>query len=172
MAKRKDEFVPHSGDPVTLENVPVIYKNFSGQKGQYNEEGEKSFNIIIEDSDMAAAMLSDGFNLKPFLDEDDVVTAYHLHVKINYKSRRPPRIYRIADESSRPPLLLDERTVKMLDSVDIIQADITLGTWVWREEPLPNISAYCNVMYALIQEDPLDAKYAPLFESEMYEELE
>jgi hypothetical protein len=163
-----DEFKPHSGPDVTLENVGIIYKNFMGEKGMYNEEGERSFNIVINDPNMAEDMLNDGLNLKPFLDEDDNVTGHHMKVKINYKGR-PPRIYRVTDGGLRQ-VPLDVRTVGSLDSVTIEKADITLGTWVWRPSPLPNISVYCNVMYVHVIEDPLDTKYQSLLEGSHFDD--
>lgn len=158
---KKEDFKPHAGPAVTLENVGVVYKNFTGQKGMYNEEGERSFNIVIDDLQIAEQMLADGFNLKPFLDEDENVTGHHMNVKLNYKSRRPPRVYRVTDEG-RNQLLLNAQTIGMLDSVTINMADLTLGTWYWRESDLPNVTVYCNVMYAHVEEDPLDAKYSDL----------
>lgn len=166
----KNEFKAYSGPQVTLENVPIVYKNFLGEKGQYNEQGERSFNIIIEDPEIADKMLADGFNLKPWLDEDGNVSAHHFQVKVNYdKSKRPPRIYRVTQEGRRQQFL-DAQTVGMLDSVTVTSVDITLGTWIWREAPLPNVSAYCNVMYANVEEDPLDVKYAALLEGAPFDE--
>jgi len=157
-----DEFKAHSGPDVTLENVRIMYRNFMGQKGMYNEEGERSFNIVIDDPVMATTMLEDGLNLKPLLDEDERVVGHHMLVRINYKGR-PPRIIRVTQDGQRQTSL-EQRTVGSLDSVTIEKADITLGTWIWRPEPLPNMSAYCNVMYVHVIEDPLDAKYASLLE--------
>lgn len=165
----KQEFKPHAGPSITLENVPIVYKNFLGEKGQYNEEGERSFNIIIEDPDMAEQLAADGLNIKPYLDEDGNITSYHFQVKVNYNSRRPPRIYRVTQEGRRQQFL-DSKQVGMLDSVTVSSVDITFGTWVWRESPLPNVSAYCNVMYAKVEEDPLDAKYAALLEGAPFDE--
>jgi hypothetical protein len=164
----KEEFKPHSGPSVTIEGVGVIYKNFMGQKGQYNEEGERSFNLLIEDPGIAEALLEDGFNLKPFLDEDDNITAHHMQVRVNYKGR-PPRITRVT-QNGRRQTALDAKTVGMLDSVTITEVDITMGTWIWREEPLPNRTAYCNVMFVHVEEDPLDAKYSALLEGSYFEE--
>lgn len=161
MAKAED-FKPHSGEPVTLENIEVWYKNFSGEKGQYNEEGERSFNLVIRDSEVADAMLRDGFNIKPLLDEDDNIIGYHMLVRVNYNSGRPPRIYSLAE--GREPILYTVNDIGALDSQTILSADVTLGTWIWRPATtLPNISVYCNVMYVMIVDDPLDTKYADWF---------
>lgn len=147
---------------VTLENVPIVFKNFLGQKGQFNAEGERSFHVLIEDLDMARDMLSDSWNLKPFLDEDENITAYHLQVKVNYGGY-PPRIVRVT-KGGRHQVDLDEKTVGALDSQRVTSVDVTINPYPWSMQGRSGISAYCEQMYVKVEESALEAKYAALLE--------
>lgn len=148
---------------VTLENVPIIFKNFSGQKGQFNAEGERSFHVLIEDPDIAAQMIRDGWNMKPFLDEDEKITAHHLQVKVNYGGY-PPRIVRVT-KGGRTQVDLNEATVGSLDSQRVTSVDLTINPYHWNMSGKSGIKAYCEHMFVNVEESPLEEKYAALLES-------
>jgi len=147
---------------VTLENVPIIFKNFSGQKGQFNNEGERSFHVLIEDPDIAEAMLNDGWNLKPFVDEDEQITAHHLQVKVNYKGY-PPRIVRVT-KGGRHQVDLGEKTVGALDSQRVTSVGVTINPYHWNMNGKSGIKAYCHVMFVNVEESALEESYAALLE--------
>jgi len=147
---------------VTLENVPIIFKNFSGQKGQFNNEGERSFHILIEDLDIANAMIADGWNIKPFVDEDEKVTAHHLQVKVNY-SGYPPRIVRVTKQG-RHQVDLNEKTIGSLDSQRVLSVDVTINPYHWNMQGRSGIKAYCETMFVNVEETALEEKYAALLE--------
>lgn len=148
---------------VTLENVPIIFKNFSGQKGQFNSEGERSFHVLIEDLEMAKQMEKDGWNLKPFVDEDEKITAFHLQVKVNYGGY-PPRIVRVTKQG-RHQVDLNEKTVGSLDSQRVLSVDLTINPYHWNMQGKSGIKAYCNMMFVNVEETPLEEKYAALLDS-------
>lgn len=155
--------MPERKPSVTLMNVPIVFKNFLGQKGQFNAEGERSFHVLIEDLEMAREMLGDGWNLKPFLDEDEQITAYHLSVKVNYGGY-PPRIVRVTKEG-RHQVDLDEKTVGSLDSQKVTSVDLTINPYQWEVQGRSGISAYCEQMFVNVEESLLEAKYAALLDS-------
>ena len=146
---------------VTLQNVPIIFKNFQGQKGQYNAEGVRTFSIVIETPTMAEEMLKDGWNLKPLKDEDGKISAYHLPVKVNFASRRPPRIYKVTQGGTRQ-LQLNEEMVGMLDYLTVSTVDVIINPYAWDVNGNQGIKAYLDTMYANIDENELDLKYAQL----------
>ena len=148
---------------VTLENMPIIFKNFSGQKGQFNTEGERTFNLLIEDPEIAKEMLNDGWNLKPLRDEADQITAHHLPVKVNYNSPYPPRIVRVT-KNGRHQVDLDEKTIGSLDSQRVVSVDITINPYQWSVQGKSGIKAYCQVMFVIVEVTPLEEKYAVLLE--------
>ena len=149
---------------VTLQNVPIIFKNFSGQKGQFNAEGERSFHVLIEDLDISLAMLADGWNLKPFVDDESKeITAHHLQVKVNYGGY-PPRIVRVT-KNGRQQVDLSEKTVGSLDSQRVLSVDVTINPYHWNMSGKSGIKAYCEQMFVNVEESVLEEKYAALLDA-------
>ncbi len=147
-------------DRLRLEGVRVIWKNFRGESGVYNAAGERNFAVVIENLDRAGDLIQEGWNLKPLRNEEDKVDAYALPVKVNYvTSQTPPRIYKVSP-STGSQLALDERTVDMLDYLPIDYVDIIINPYLWSVNNQSGVKAYCNTMYAVIEENELDLKYA------------
>ncbi len=46
-----------------IEDARLIFRNFTGKEGQYNNEGARNFSVILTD-DVAVEMLRDGWNVK------------------------------------------------------------------------------------------------------------
>lgn len=144
---------------VTLENVRIVFRNFSGKPGRYNKEGERNFSALLPD-DIAALMEADGWNvrwLKP-RDEEDKPQA-HIPVKINFRSRRPPKFVLVTSRGKTP---LDEDTVGMLDWADIINVDLIVNPYVRPRDDGDGftVTAYLKSIFVTIREDDLDIKYA------------
>ena len=145
-----------------LEDVQVIFKNFRGEKGQFNEEGNRNFSILIKDLGLAADLIGAGWALKPLANEEEgMIDAYHLPVKLNYASRFPPRIYKVT-MSTGNQLPLDEKTIDMLDYLPIEYVDIIVNPYEWEVRGERGIKAYLQTMYVVIEEDELDIKWANL----------
>lgn len=149
-----------------LEGYKVLFPNFRGEKGTYNEQGDRTFSVLIDDLDEAEALLAEGWALKPLKNEEGEVDAYHLPVKINFNSRRPPRIWKVALEQNRK-IQLTERTVEMLDYLSIDYIDVDLNPYEWSVRDQFGVKAYCQAMYVVIEETVLDRKYAELNDSGM-----
>jgi hypothetical protein len=144
----------------TLENVPLMFRNFAGEARQFNDEGKRNFHIFLE-PEVAEAMARDGWNVKNLKpkDEDDLVGQAHLKVLVNFKGR-PPQIYMV---TSKKKTKLDEDTVMLLDTADIIRADVTINQYEFDPQGQPGkFTAYCDVLYATIRESELDMKYDEL----------
>jgi len=145
-----------------LEGVKIIFKNFRGEKGQFNEAGNRNFSVLIDDLELAGNLIVYGWALKPLMSEEEgVVDAYHLPVKVNYASRFPPRIYKVTMSTNRQ-LPLDEKTIDMLDYLPIDYVDIILNPYEWEVRGETGVKAYLQTMYVVIEEDELDIKWANL----------
>lgn len=142
-----------------LENVRIIFKNFRGEKGPYNEAGVRTFSVVVDDIDHALSLIDDGWALKPLRNEEEEVEAYHLPVKINYASRQPPRIYKVS-MVHQGQIPLDERTIDMLDYLPIDYADLIVNPYRWEVRGETGIKAYVQTMYVVIEENELDIKWA------------
>jgi len=140
----------------TLEDVRIIFRNFSGAGDAFNAEGNRNFNIILDDAD-AEAMRADGWNVKtkePREEGDDPL--HLLKVDVSYKAR-PPRVVMI---TSRGRTNLDEAGVGALDWVNIKQTDLILNPYAWTVNGKSGIKAYLHSIYVTIEEDALEKKYS------------
>lgn len=159
-------------DRLDLEGYRILWPNFRGEKGTYNEAGVRGFSVLIDDLGQAKELLNMGWALKPLKNEEGNIDAYHLPVKVNYNSRQPPRIYKVSTVHKRA-IPLDERTIDMLDLLPIESADIIINPYHWDVNDKTGIKAYVQVMYVVIEENHLDTKWAeytaepPPFEPDM-----
>lgn len=145
--------------PVIIEDVRLLFRNFSGAEGKFNPEGRRTFNIILDDK-TAEAMVADGWNVKYLQprEEGDEPQAT-LQVRVNYKGPRPPKIVLV---TSRGKTQLTEDTVNLLDWAEILKADLNIRPYEWAVGDKTGITAYVNSLFVTIREDALEMKYADL----------
>lgn len=143
---------------VTLENVEIMWKNFSGEVSKFNQNGDRTFSVRLVDKEVIDDLKAQGWNLKPLKDEDENIVAYHLPVKVSYDNS-PPRIT-VIKSSGR--LSLTEDTVDMLDYQPIVMADMIINPYHWEVNGNSGVKAYLGNMYVTIDEDQLDLKYADI----------
>jgi hypothetical protein len=149
--------MPQSDDTVLMEGVHIIFRNFRGEEGPYNQEGRRNFAVLL-DEDVAKAMAADSWNvkwLKPRDDEEETPQAY-LPVAIRFDIR-PPRVVLI---TSRGRTNLDEGSIEMLDWADIVNVDLIVRAFPWEVNKKTGIKAYVQSMYVTIEEDALEIKYS------------
>lgn len=141
---------------LTLEDAKLIFRNFSGKEGQYNNEGDRSFCVIL-DPGTAKVMLDDGWNIRelPAREEGDEPVPY-VNVKVNFKGR-PPKIVML---TSTQRTILNESSVEVLDWADIRMADLIIRGFDWSVNGKSGTKAYLQSLYVTIEEDDLDRKYA------------
>jgi hypothetical protein len=142
-----------------LENVRIIYKNFQGEKTKFNDAGKRVFSVVIDDLNQAEQLIDLGWALRPLVNEEGEIDAYHLPVKINYASHIPPRIYKVF-ATRAGSMLLDENTISMLDYLPIEYADVILNPYNWEVKGETGVKAYCHTMYVVVEENLLDLKWA------------
>jgi hypothetical protein len=49
--------------PVVMEGMRIIFRNFEGKESEYNQKGAKNFGVVLP-PDVAERMLADGWNVK------------------------------------------------------------------------------------------------------------
>jgi hypothetical protein len=139
-----------------LEGCSLLFKNFSGRPGPFNDEGERSFSVLIEDPEFAHDLLALGWNVRELQQEDEEESRYHISVKVNYNSSFPPRIYMVREDELVP---LHEEQVAMLDYRVITSADVSINPYRWRVSGKTGVSAYLSSMYVEVESTMFDHKY-------------
>lgn len=112
-----------------IDGARIIWRNFSGKKSQYNKNGEREFNLVIPNQEIADKLLSDvnddgaawNVRMKPPMDEGGDPLLY-LKVKVRFNQYGPP-IYVVSDGVQRE---IDESEVGMLDQIAIESVDLDI----------------------------------------------
>lgn len=145
----------HRINAVTLENVRIMFRNFSGKEGQYNAKGKRNFCVFLDD-DIGNAMSDDGWNVNWLTarEEDEARQAY-IQVAVSY-ANRPPRIVMITSRGKTP---LDEDTIDLLDWAEIQKTDVILNPYVWDVNGKSGVKAYAKSVFVTLIEDELEKKY-------------
>lgn len=146
---------------VLFEDVRIIYKNFEGKEGMYNREGDRNFAVVLPSVELAQQMKDDGWNIKFPKDLPDGSPSDrlpHMQVSVSYKNR-PPRIVMI---TSKGRTTLTEDELVLLDWADIRSVDLLVNPYHWNVSGNTGIKAYAQSVFVIIEEDPLELKYADL----------
>lgn len=146
---------------VTLENVRIAFRNFSGKEGQYNREGDRNFAVLL-DPEIATQMIEDGWNVKQLKprEEGDQPQDY-IQVSVSYKGR-PPRIVMITSRGRTP---LGEEEVNILDWAEVRNVDLIINPYEWTVSGKSGVKAYLQSLFVTIEEDDLERKYADVPDS-------
>lgn len=150
--------VARNDGSVVMEGVRIIFRNFEGKEGMYNQKGSRNFAVIL-DEDTAQAMAADGWNvrrLKPRETDEEPTETPYLTVNVSYKNR-PPIVVMIG---ARGRTNLTESEVEILDWVDIANVDLIVSPYEWNVNGKTGISAYLRSIYVTVNEDELALKYA------------
>lgn len=153
-----------SEDTVLMEDAHLIFRNFAGEEGKYNREGDRNFCVLLPEQ-LAIDMAADGWNIKTLKARDgDSEERPYIQVSVGFKNR-PPKIFMI---TSKGRTALSEDEVALLDWVDIKQADLIIRPYRWsvtdRNGVSTGIKAYVKSLFVIIDEDYLELKYADVTE--------
>lgn len=140
-----------------VEDAQLLFLNFAGATDKYNPNGNRSFAVVL-DEDTAQAMAADNWNVKYLepRDEGDSPTPY-IQVGVSYKFK-PPQIVILANDG-KSRTTLDERSVDVVDSLDIKLVDLICRGYDWEVGDKTGTKAYLKRMFITINEDPLERKY-------------
>lgn len=139
-----------------LENVRLIFRNFSGKETKFNRAGNRNFCVIIDDAETAQNLTNDGWNIRALQPrEDDDAPTYYLNVAVSYNNF-PPNIFMVTKHNK---VRLDEDTVGTLDDADISSADLIIRPYNWEVNGKEGVKAYLKTAYVTIEEDSFADKY-------------
>jgi len=145
-----------------FENATILFRNFAGKEGQYNNEGDRNFCLLLSPQE-ADGLLEQGWNIKYLKprEEGDEPQPY-VQVSLKYRNRmgqptRPPRVVLI---NSRGRTDIPEEMLEILDWVDIANVDLIVNPYQWAAAGKTGVKAYLKSIWITIQEDELERKYA------------
>lgn len=152
---------------VTLKDVKIMFRNLAGLQTQFNAAGERNFSVLLDEA-TAKDLLERRWRVKKLKDQDDGTPGdYHIKVKANYKTGRPPRVILITSKG-RTELGADE--IGMIDVADVESVDLVLNGW-YSDMNGGGFSAYLKTMVVKIREDELELLYASVPPAEEHAEL-
>lgn len=139
-----------------VEDARIFQTNFTGrERPPYNREGSRNFLVALNPQD-AKQLDADGWNVKwPKPGEEDEKDPF-ISVQLGYSGGRPPLVVMITSKGRKP---LNERTVEILDSLDLGRVDLIANASHWENSTGSGIKAYLKSMFVTIEEDYLMRKY-------------
>ena len=152
-----------------IDSASICFKNFRGEGGKFNKEGDRNFALIIPDEEMAEALQNDtnqygaswNVKIKPPREEGDTPFIY-LPVKVKFNDKGP-MVYL---QSGRNRIKLDQDSISMLDDIDIASVDLDIRPYDNEINGRPFRAAYLQSMCVTQDID----RFAERFASEEYPE--
>jgi len=142
---------------IIAEDAEIIFRNFAGAAGKYNDEGDRSFSIVIDDKDFAMMLREQGWNVRQLRARDEYEEpSYSLQIAVSYRrigGIKPMEIMLLKPEVA---ILVDEDMVAMLDYATITYSKLVIRPREW--EP-GKIKAYLSEMDVQIEDSILDHRY-------------
>ena len=140
-----------------IDDARIIYRNFRGEGGKFNREGDRNFAVVIPKQELADELRNRGWNvkIKPPKDEEDSPFMY-LPVKVKFNDRGPQVYLRTGDRVNR----LDEETISILDDINIRSVDLDIRPYDWDVNGKSGRTAYLQSIEVIQEIDRFAARYA------------
>ena len=149
-----------------INDARIIFRNFRGEAGPYNDEGDRSFHLVIPDTETAQKLLQDvnklgaAWNVKIKQPREEGEAPFiHMPVKVKYTDRSAPNIYLISGENK---IEITEETVGMLDDIDIRSVDLDIRPFDGESRGNAFRAAYLQGMWIVQEVD----RFASRFEAQ------
>lgn len=138
-----------------MENCRLLFRNFSGEEGPYNNKGERKFNVVL-DPEEARSLAEDGWNVK-YLKARDPQEEPLARLEITVKfGKFPPLIVLI---TSKGKTALPEDLIGALDWAEFANVDLIFRPYYWDINGKQGITPYLKSFYGTLAEDALALKY-------------
>lgn len=141
-----------------LENARIIFRNFRGETGAYNKNGDITFSVVLEEED-ALQLTDEGWNVKRTKGrpEEGIEPIYHLPVTARFENY-PPKVYLIQGDRK---MQLDENDCGILDQISFANVDLVIRPYEYHlGTGESGIKAYLSKGYFTEDMDEFDRKYA------------
>lgn len=112
-----------------IDDARLVFRNFKGEGGKYNREGERNFSVVIETEDQYKALMKEvnkygnpwNVRVKEPREEGDAPFMY-LPVKVKFNDNGPG-IYLISGNAKTK---LTEASVAILDDIEILTVNLDI----------------------------------------------
>ena len=141
-----------------LENCTLgrgSYRNFAGEKSQFNPQGKRTFVVILDEA-KGHELEDAGWHIRwrePRDEDDDRMALLTVEVRFG---DYPPRIMLISGGNRT---MLDESNIAILDSAEIANCDLIVRPYNWEVNGNSGTKAYVRSMYVTLQDDDFGGKY-------------
>lgn len=148
---------------VVIENGTIWYKNFAGVRrpGSYDTAGDRNFTLIVQDPNIAQAMIDMGYNMKYVVPEvaSGTIVGPYWKLKVHVRFAAYPKNYFMYSNGVRTRLT--EETIGQLDSARLTNVDLAVGLGqVNTNGASATRTAYLNRIDATMAFDYLGQKYS------------
>lgn len=140
---------------LVFRGMALLFENFTGAKSEFNREGDRNFCVVLPE-DVALELADRGFNVKKRESREGDSFVYHLRVKINFGSKKPPVIYMV---TNRGKTLLTEEMLYLLDVATIEYADLDVNPYEWSNHNGSGTTVYLNEGYFHLYQSELSRAY-------------
>lgn len=142
-----------------IENARIIFRNFRGEAGVYNNAGNRNFCLVL-DPDTALTLNNDGWNVKwPKVEDRDP----YLPVSVRYgvSPTLDPKIF-VRNSPNDQFVSYTENMVGNLDNAEIETIDLVVRPREWESrDGKTGVKAYLKSMYVTLMQDEFYGKYFP-----------
>lgn len=146
-----------------IDDAHIIYRNFAGLGSKFNREGDRNFSVLIDNQEVADALVEAGWNvkIKPPREDGDL-PFMHLPVKVKFNDRGPTIYLKSGSALNK----LDEESIDCLDHIDILSVDLDIRPYDWDVNGKSGRTAYLQSIHVTQQVD----RFAERYSAEEYEE--
>lgn len=135
----------------------IRFKNFKGEKTAYNAEGQRTFNVLL-DEETARDLEEKGWRIKILENKKDPSAPAIPSIKVRVSfGTVPPKMYMVTKKKTQ----LTEETAMLLDTAEIVKCDLVLSPYVGKMSTDGRASAYLRTGYfTIVEDDPFEDEYA------------
>lgn len=139
-----------------IDDCKIIYRNFKGEGTKFNREGDRNFAVLIDDQDVADALIEEGWNVKiKTRSEDGGEPFMYLPVKVKYSGFGPVAYLKTGNRLNK----LDEDGIFCLDDVEIESVDLDIRPYDWEFSGKQGRTAYLQSIHVTQRIDRFAARY-------------
>lgn len=140
-----------------IDNARICFRNFAGEAGKYNREGDRNFALVIPNQELADALIDEGWNVKINEPREEGGDPFmYLNVKVKFNGRGPHVYVQSGNNMNR----IDEEDVGMIDDLDIESVDLDIRPYDWEVNGKTGRTAYLQSIKVVQNIDRFSAMMA------------